>query len=315
MKWFPVDSDSPDDPKIKAVIRRGVSSPSPGQAAAGAVFLLWCFVANHGHQPGAAVGADGQPLPLQDLADACEFGSVEDLRAFLDFLAERRHIDPERWTAQGIVFLPAMHRRLQSFVLKKRTIADDAGPDRTPPDGNGSHRKTPDATGRSRRKARITVQDSTTQHSTSTSLGPDGPAPDGLLADNPEPDQVTTLVAVWNIDRQPGPIVRTLTPSRRDSYARAVKLFPDLAQWRKLIAWLNSQPWCNADPKGKHPTWRADLDWLVKPANLAKYMDRVAQLPDVATPGARDARRGITGTKAGTFARALNGTPDGHATH
>lgn len=112
--WFQVDSNSPNDPKIKEILRVG------GQPWAGATWLMWCYIASSGKsEPGLGVRADGSPLPLKELASECRFATVEDLRAYLDFAAEQEHIHRQLWQDKGIVFLPAMWSRLMHYARSK----------------------------------------------------------------------------------------------------------------------------------------------------------------------------------------------------
>lgn len=289
MKWFPVDSDAPNDPKVKAIIRKGLNG-NPGQTAAGAMFLLWCYIANHGKGlPGEGIDLDGQPLPMDELADECLFERVNDCQDWLSGLAERRLIDPERWKA-GVVYLPAMFNRAAAYAKskgraipgtggRKRAAAGDAG------DGGGNlFPETP-------------LQNNTIQHTT----GSEPSSPDG--DPGPGPDQVQALVELWNATRQPGPKVGKLTPDRKARYRRALADHPNLADWRTVIAWVNGQDWCNAKGTGQHPNWRMDLDYLVKPGKMAKALDQV-RMDAVARPAAngRDARRGTTGHTNGFMA-------------
>lgn len=254
VKWFQVDSDTPNDPKVKAAIRRGLPNPAAGQAAAGALFLLWCYVANHGGMgPGEGVDGAGDPLPLSEMADECLFDSVDELKGFLAFLADKRHIDPEAWAA-GWVRLPAMAKRADSYAKSKGRAP--AGPKRVDAGEN------------------------------SPGLFDTGENPP--LQDNTNPTipahQITTpeaLVAVWNETRKPGPKLQQLTAERRRAYARALADQPDLAKWAKVIAWVNTQAWCNAGGTGTHANYRMDLDSLSRPGKLQQTFERMVadQLP------------------------------------
>lgn len=118
MKWFGVDSDTPNDPKIRALlVQFGRRSNKEARARMGGLFLVWCHIADHGAQPGRGISANGQPIKLQEIADSCYFDSVDELRDLLDFCATREHIDPEAWK-QGIVFFPAMAKRADEYTKK-----------------------------------------------------------------------------------------------------------------------------------------------------------------------------------------------------
>lgn len=87
------------------------------------------------------------------------------------------------------------------------------------------------------------------------------------------PTTAAALVATWNEHRTPGPTVSKVTPERKRLYDRALAAEPNLEDWRVAIAWLNRQPYANAPGTGEHATWRASLDWLAKPGQLAKVLD------------------------------------------
>jgi hypothetical protein len=296
MKWFQVDSDSPADPKIKAVIRKGLAEGGSRRAAelVGHVFLLWCYVANHGEaQPGLGVKADGEPLSLAEMTDECLFENVDDLRCLLDFLAVKGHIDHTRWVDHGIVFLPGMLKRADTYAKRK---------------GRGVQ------FGNLRTKHPVSpLQDKTVQNTEDQTHV----SPADLLADAGE-DQVDALVRVWNTDRLPGPKVSVLTDSRRRVFARALKATPDLNDWRLVILWLNRQPWCNAKGGDEHANWRATLDWLAKPGKLAEKLDLAkADRATVRADGTtgRNAAKGRTGTRPGQYAAAVKGGGDDGAVH
>ncbi|MGE0430521.1 MAG: hypothetical protein AB7P11_21165 [Hydrogenophaga sp.] len=266
MKWFQVDSDTPDDPKIKAVIRRGLPSPNPGQAAAGALLLLWCYVANHGGgAPGIGVDSDGQPLPLGEMADELLFDSQADLERFLDFLAEKRAIDPAAWADQRMVMLPAMAKRADAYARSKGRPAPapkPPAPAPKPPGRAKSGEKSPGSA--------LTVPTVPTVQHQETEEGQLALTP--ALPAGPTPED---LVQVWNRHRLQGPKVQQLTDVRRRAYAAALKAAPDLRVWEAVIRWVETQPWCNAKGTGDHANWRLDLDHLAKPGKLQTAKERM----------------------------------------
>ncbi len=262
MKWFQVDSDTPDDPKIKAIIRVGLPNPTPGQAAAGALLLLWCYVANHGGgDPGEGVDTEGMPLPLGEMADECLFEDQAQLVLWLDFLAAKRHIDPERWNANQTVVLPAMRHRADSYAKSKgRERRDFTRTGENPPGSSLQNKQT----------------NNTPQTSDLFEL-----AGAGAVTLKPE-----DLVGCWNQHRVQGPAVRQITDSRRTAYRKALQIEPNLGRWADLFMWIETQKWMNASGTGDHPTWRADLDFVTKPKQIGKLFDRMAA----------DARRGPVST-------------------
>jgi hypothetical protein len=299
VKWFQVDSDTPNDPKIKAIIRHGLADGGPKRAAelVGQTFLLWCYIANHGEgTPGMGVKADGSPLVLAEMADECLLAPAG-LKALLDLLVQKGVVDAARWD-RGVVYLPGMAKRADTYTRQKgRATAGETG--------QSLRRSSPDQP----------LQHSTRQNQDQDQRHvPDGTAPPADLLTGVGENQVDALVRIWNADRQPGPKVTTLTDSRRRAYGRALKAAPDLSEWRQVIALLNVQQWANAAGWGEHANWRASLDWLAKPGKLAEKLDAArADHATVQTDGraGRSPAKGRTGTRPGQFAQALKGGGDG----
>lgn len=298
MKWFQCDSDSPGDPKIKAIIRRGLKTENwnGGQAAAGALWLLWCYVANHGAGlPGEGVDGDGLPLPLVEMADECLFDSVDDLKAFLNFLAEKRHIDPDKWDASGLVCLPAMASRADAYAKSKGRKVPQ--PVETLP-------------GTSRPGENSPLQHNTRQDTTKKTA----PLPSGsgeLLLEPPAEGKpkptAEDLQATWNQHRTKGPKVLQLDEKRIKAFLAALKDQPDLAKWAAVIQWIDKDPMANAPGTGQYPTWRLDLDFLVKPGNLQKRFERM----QAALANPTSAASGRVAPTPGKFAAAAAKESDG----
>lgn len=296
MKWYQVDSDTPNDPKIKRLLE---TSRGPEAATLiGHLFLLWCFVANHGHgDPGHGITADGEPLDLSDMAYECRFQGDHDLRVFLDRLASLKLIDPARW-ADGFVFLPAMKKRADTYARSKGRGPAGGSRANAGESGGTTTRITPDQP----------LQDTTRQDTTNPedqNLRGSADPPD-LLADAGA-TSVDALVRLWNDTRKPGPSIGKISPQRRAGFGRALKAQPDLAEWRTAILWLNGQRWCNGQGSGDHPNWRATLDWLAKPGKLAEYLDKARGDRPASPDGTvgRNAAKGRTGYRPGQFAEAL----------
>jgi hypothetical protein len=290
VKWFQVDSDTPDDPKIKATIRRGLSGgllePNGGQAAAGALLLLWCYIANHGGgDPGIGADGDGNPLPIQEMADECLFESVEQLQRFLAFLSEKRHIDPDAW-ARGLVVLPAMTKRADAYARSKgrgRAAAGEKPAARAKPG-----EKSPG----------LALTDKTVQ------TPPTPPREGGQLSLTPPPaagPTVEQLVACWQANRKKGPAVTKITDARRKAYAAALRAEPDLNDWARVIRWADTQAWANAPGVGSHANWRLDLDYLTKPGKMRAALERM-QAPVGSTNAA-----GRVAPTAGKYAAVMQG--------
>jgi hypothetical protein len=167
MRWYQVDSDTPNDPKIKRLMAEAAALEGP-EAAAGQVghlFLIWCFVANHGAEPGMGVKADGSPLDLDDMAYETAFGHQTKLRAFLDLLASRGLIGAAEWQ-QGIVFLPAMKTRADAYAKSKGAARANRNPRRAQAGTVGGKRAHAGEGGPTRapRGPYITLQDRTLHH-------------------------------------------------------------------------------------------------------------------------------------------------------
>lgn len=94
----------------------------------------------------------------------------------------------------------------------------------------------------------------------------------------------SSLVDLWNsLVTPPIPKVTKLTSDRRAKLDARLKAFPDLEQWRAVIAWINAQDWCRAPGTGAHPNWTATLDWLCKSdGQVQRYLEKIE------TPAARE---------------------------
>jgi hypothetical protein len=311
IKWFQLDSDAPNDPRLKAIRRRGVE-PNREQSAVGALVLLWCYVANQGaSEPGLGVQRNGEPLDLELMAVECFFDSPSQLTDFLDYAAQVGHIHQRLWTEKRIVFLPAMWERVSAYYRSKarkmqfatgQQVVDavlsgpldtQAGPKRP--------RKAP---------AGPTVQTrQTLQTEERKSVGPAGHAPNpvrpsSLLDDNAGPDQVQQLVVIWNTERTKGPKIQQVPDSRRRQMLARLKDHPNLDDWRRVVRYVNGQRWCNAPGTGEHPNWRMDIDFLLRPGKFQAALERLQAEKPAGEAGqvGRDASRGRTGYTPGDYA-------------
>jgi Domain of unknown function (DUF4373) len=111
MRWFQVDSDAPNDPKIRAVLERF------GNAGFGALVRLWCFIASHGKQPGQSIDATGRKIPKQFLVDATGL-SEPDFDDLLRELVRTNHVQKGKWRKNKIVEFPAMRRRADTYTKR-----------------------------------------------------------------------------------------------------------------------------------------------------------------------------------------------------
>lgn len=118
MKWFKVDSNTPDDPKIQTVIAE------LGNAGLGMLFRLWCYVAAHGtKEPGLSCDSQGRKIPKSVLARAIG-GSDEEFDRLACLLARTDHVSKKRWKANGVLFFPAMSKRADVYSQRRvRTLS------------------------------------------------------------------------------------------------------------------------------------------------------------------------------------------------
>lgn len=239
------------------------------QAAAGALLLLWCYVANHGGgDPGVGVDSDGQPLPLGEMADELLFDTQADLERFLDFLAEKRAIEPTAWAEQRMVMLPAMAKRADAYAKSKGRAKAAPAPieqPRTAPKNPGRAKPGGKPPGSAPTVPTVPTEPTGQDQDVQLALTPAAPA-------GPTPED---LVALWNRLRTQGPKVTKIDTERRRAFARALKETPDLAEWDAVIQWVETQPWCNAKGSGNHANWRLDLDHLAKPGKLQRAKERM----------------------------------------
>lgn len=118
MKWFKVDSDTPNDPKIQAVIAEF------GNAGLGMLFRLWCYVAAHGtKEPGLSCDSQGRRIDRAALARSTG-GTDEEFDRLAALLARTDHISKKRWKANGVLFFPAMSKRADVYSQRRvRTLS------------------------------------------------------------------------------------------------------------------------------------------------------------------------------------------------
>lgn len=113
MKWFQVDSDTPNDSRIRAVRRE------LGAAGVGGLFLLWCYVADHGKRPGRSIDTAGQPFPVEDLQEASGLDQVTFSR-LVTICVESGHFKKDAWVDRKEIVIPAMRRRADTYTKRRR---------------------------------------------------------------------------------------------------------------------------------------------------------------------------------------------------
>lgn len=115
MKWFQVESDMPDDPKIRAVTR------ALGPAGLGGLTAVWCHVAKHGSYPGRAVDREHQPLPLDDIAEASLLPR-DQFQQLVEICLRTGHFQPAAWQRCRGIWIPAMERRGDTYSKRHLTL-------------------------------------------------------------------------------------------------------------------------------------------------------------------------------------------------
>jgi hypothetical protein len=111
MKWFQVDSDTPNDPRIKAVTRE------LGAGGMGGLFLLWCFVADHGTKPGRSLDSSGRPFPIEDLREASRLDQQQFDR-LIAICVDVGHFKKDAWEKRHEIEIPAMRRRADTYTKR-----------------------------------------------------------------------------------------------------------------------------------------------------------------------------------------------------
>jgi hypothetical protein len=133
MKWFQLDSDTPDDPKIRTVKKQC------GLAGFGALVNLWCFVAKHGRRrPGWSLDTTGRPIDKSFLVDASEL-SVDEFDLLLSVLARNGHISAPQWKNRRVLVFPAMSRRVDDYTRKRLRSNSGHTPDNVRQQDNTVH--------------------------------------------------------------------------------------------------------------------------------------------------------------------------------
>lgn len=115
MKWFQVDSDTPGDFRIKAVIR------DMGNRGMGALFRLWCHIADHGSQPGRSIDAKGKPIPVEELIDATAASDfdAQDFHKLVGICVASGHFNRQAWERKKEILIPAMVDRADTYTRRK----------------------------------------------------------------------------------------------------------------------------------------------------------------------------------------------------
>lgn len=114
MKWFQVDADTPNDPRIREVLRE------LGAEGIGALFLLWCHIADHGtRRPGWSLDSLGRPLAEADLMAASTL-TESNWRKLTSICTSSGHFQKSPWVKRKVIAIPAMAKRADTYT--KRNI-------------------------------------------------------------------------------------------------------------------------------------------------------------------------------------------------
>ena len=111
MKWFQMDSDMPDDPKIRAVSRE------LGAEGVGGLVGVWCHVAKHGRKPGQGIDSRGAPLPVDDVR-AASLLPDDKFSALVELCIRTGHFRRDAWELYQGIWIPAMARRADRYAKK-----------------------------------------------------------------------------------------------------------------------------------------------------------------------------------------------------
>jgi hypothetical protein len=113
MKWFQVDSDTPNDPKIRALVRE------LGAAGMGGLFFLWCHIADHGiRKPGWSLDSFGRPMPVEELIDASKLSEPEFSKLAV-ICTSSGHWLKRPWERRKVIAIPAMTRRADTYTKRR----------------------------------------------------------------------------------------------------------------------------------------------------------------------------------------------------
>ena len=111
MKWFQLDSDCPDDPKIRAVVR------ALGVEGFGGLVSLWCHIAKHGRKPGQGIDSRGAALPVDDLIAATGL-TAEQFATLVELCTRSGHFRRDAWERYNGIWIPAMERRADRYAQR-----------------------------------------------------------------------------------------------------------------------------------------------------------------------------------------------------
>lgn len=94
------------------------------------------------------------------------------------------------------------------------------------------------------------------------------------------------IIALWNTHTTiPIPKVAKLTPARSRKLRSRLVLVPELAEWERVVKYVNTQDWMRADGQGKYPNWTVTFDYLIRSdETLLGIMEKMHTPVPVQTP-------------------------------
>lgn len=83
------------------------------------------------------------------------------------------------------------------------------------------------------------------------------------------------LMELWNSKANERlPRCRMLTAGRRRAATARLKEFPEQHTWDAFIEYINTSAWTLGEVRNeKHPSWKANFDFLVKPGAIVKFLE------------------------------------------
>jgi hypothetical protein len=255
VKWFRMDSDTPNHPTSRRVIRK------LGNEGFGALVRLWCFAAQYGKsEPGRCVDSDGDPVQVEDLVDASGL-TDEKFRELVVVLLETKCIDAEAWESRQEMAYPGMTTRADEYTKKVRRNSVVKGQPLFGDDTDKIQKTLP------------RVQESTEEHSTEDKTW--RPLPQHRLPSQGERDG-RNVMTWWNeITHPPIPRCNGLNARRTAACRRVFDEF-DEEKIKEAFAMINASKFCRGE---NDRGWKASFDWIIRPDSIlrtleGKYTDR-----------------------------------------
>tara|TARA_R110000824_G_scaffold18243_10_gene72639 strand:+ start:3984 stop:4817 length:834 start_codon:yes stop_codon:yes gene_type:complete len=258
MKWFRMDSDTPNHPTSRRVIRK------TGNEGFGALVRLWCFAAQYGKgdTPGRCVDSDGDPIQVEDLVDASGL-TDEQFRELIEVLLETKCIDQTAWELRQEITFPGMTTRADEYTKKVRRnsvrVLSGGSPDK-------------------KQKALPTVQESTKQYKREEqAMTLAEVVTEETLRRVRKRGSPHLLMEWWNdITKPPIPRCQGLNEKRQKACLRVMEnIGHDVI--KDAFQKINASKFCQGqNDRG----WKASFDWMLQPDSIlrtleGKYDDRL----------------------------------------